>query len=80
MAGFLEEVECELGYEYIKIKEKIFRERDQPEQRLKMKEGKARRAEDRADQDLGNGSVLVVQWLGLNALSAVAQVQSLVKN
>ena len=45
-----------------------------------MKEGKARRAEDRADQDLGNGSVLVVQWLGLNALSAVAQVQSLVKN
>ena len=37
MAGFPEEVECELGYEYITIKQKVFRERDQPEQRLKKK-------------------------------------------
>ena len=80
LEGFLEEVECELGYKYVKIQEKIFRERDQSEQRLKKKQGKARRAQDRADQDLGNGSVLVVQWLGLPAFSAVAQVQSLVRN
>ena len=80
MEGFLEEVKCELGYKYVKIKEKIFRERDQSEQKLKKKQGKARRAQDRADQDLGNGSVLLVQWLGLPAFSAVAQVQSLVRN
>lgn len=50
--GLVEEVGCDLGSDQIRIKEKTFRQRDPPEQRLQKKQGRAGFAEDRAGQVL----------------------------